>query len=190
MENHYLLLRKHIEEISPLTDEEWNIVADCFTYKKLRKHQFLVQKDELVSSEYWIISGFLKTYAIDSEGKEHILQFAMEQYWTSDFHAFQNQVPATMFIDCIEDSEFFCLRLEHRERLCNEIPKMTNFFRIKSHYGYIALQQRIMSLLTQTAEERYNNLIKKFPLLIQRVPKKLLASYLGVTRETLSRFKG
>jgi CRP/FNR family transcriptional regulator len=190
MEQYYLSLRKHIEEISPLTDEEWEYVAQCFTYKTLKKHQFLVQKDELVPSEYWIIKGLLKTYAIDKEGKEHILQFAMEQYWTSDFQAFQNQVPATLFIDCIEDSEFFCLRLENRERLCREIPKMTNFFRIKSHYGYIALQQRIMSLLTETAEERYNNLIKKLPYLIQRVPKKLLASYLGVTRETLSRLKG
>lgn len=190
MEDYYLLLRKHIEEICVLTDAEWACISECFTYKKLKKHQFLVQKDELVPSEYWVIKGFLKTYAIDREGKEHILQFAMENYWTSDFQAFQNQVPATLFIDCIEESEFFCLRLENRERLCREFPKMTNFFRIKSHYGYIALQQRIMSLLTETAEERYNNLIKRLPLLVQRVPKKLLASYLGVTRETLSRLKG
>ena len=104
--------------------------------------------------------------------------------------SYQNQTPANMYIDCIEDSEFFCLSLGDREYICNEIPKMANFFRIKSHYGYIALQQRIMSLLTETAEIRYNTLIKKLPRLIQRVPKKFLASYLGVTRETLSRLKG
>jgi len=190
MEEYYSLLRKHIEEVNPLTDLEWETVAACFAYKKLRKHQFIVQKDELVHYKAWIIKGLSKTYAIDSEGKEHILQFAMEQYWTSDFKAYQNKTPATMFIDCIEDSEFFCIRLEDREKLCHEIPEMANFFRVKSHYGYIALEQRIMSLLTETAETRYNNLVKKFPLLIQRVPKKLLASYLGMTRETLSRLKG
>lgn len=189
MEDQYLSLRKHIEAISPLTDAEWNDIASCFTHRTLKKHQFLVQKDQLVPCEYWIIQGLLKAYAIDSEGKEHILQFAMEQHWTSDFHAFQNQVPATMFIDCLEDSSFFCLRLEDRERLCRQIPGMANFFRIKSNYGYIALQQRIMSLLTETAEERYHGLLKKMPQLFQRVPKKLLASYLGVTRETLSRLK-
>ncbi|MEW5677167.1 Crp/Fnr family transcriptional regulator [Flavobacterium enshiense] len=188
MEQHYQSLRKHIEEICELTDAEWNVVAPFFTHRTLKKHQFLIQKEQLVPCEYWIIKGLTKAYAIDSNGKEHILQFAMEQYWTSDFNAFQNKIPATIFIDCIEDSEFFCLKLEDREHLCHEIPKMTNFFRIKSHHGYIALQQRILSLLTETAEERYNNLIKKMPKLVQRVPKKLLAAYLGVTRETLSRF--
>ncbi|UUC44957.1 Crp/Fnr family transcriptional regulator [Flavobacterium cerinum] len=185
----YDLLRQHIAEICPLSDSEWEYVSQHFTFRKLRKHQFLVQKGEMVPCEFWIIKGLVKTYAIDCDGKEHILQFAMEEYWTSDFQAFQNQVPACMYMDCIEDSEFFCLKLEDREKICHEIPSMANFFRIKAHYGYIALQQRIMSLLTETAEERYNNLIKKLPRLIQRVPKKLLASYLGVTRETLSRLK-
>lgn len=190
MEEKYTLLRKHIEEISRLTEEEWNYVKPFFAYKKLRKHQFLIQKNELVPFQYWIIKGLLKTYATDNEGREHILQFALEQYWTSDFEAYQNQIPSAMDIDCIEDSEFFCLYLKDREHICNEIPKMANFFRVKSHLGYIALQHRIMSLLTETAEERYNNLIKKIPGLVQRVPKKFLASYLGVTRETLSRLKG
>ena len=190
MEENYTLLRNHIEEIVSLTDEEWIYVSQFFKYKKLKKHQFLVQKDEAVPAEFWIINGLTKAYTIDTNGKEYILQFALEQYWTTDFNAFQNQIPATIFIDCIEDSEFFTLRLEDRETLCVEVPKMTNFFRIKSHYGYIALQQRILSLLTETAEERYNKLIKKLPKLIQRVPKKMLAAYLGVTRETLSRLKG
>jgi len=189
MENYYLLLRNHIEEINPLSDEEWDYIIPFFTYKKLKKHQFLLQKGDTVSKEYWIIKGLLKTYALDESGKEHILQFAMENYWTSDYFAFQYQVPGNLYIDCIEDSEFFCLALEDRETICKKVPALANFFRVKSNIGYIALQQRIMSLLTETAETRYNNIIKKLPKLIQRVPKKLLASYLGVTRETLSRFK-
>jgi len=187
--NTYLLLRAHIEEMYPLTDEEWAFISSKFIYKKLKKHQFLVQKDELVPCEFWVVSGLLKAYTIDDQGKEHLLQFAMENYWCSDYYAYQNKLPAILYIDCIEPSEFFCLKIEDRELICEQIPVMANFFRKKSNYGYIALQQRILSLLTETTEQRYSNLVTKFPQLVQRVPKKLLASYLGVTRETLSRLK-
>ncbi|AWG27184.1 Crp/Fnr family transcriptional regulator [Flavobacterium kingsejongi] len=188
--DHYTLLRNHIEAICTLTDEEWEFVRGYFHHKKLRKHQFLVQKGDPVPFEFWIIQGLIKAYALDEDGKEHILQFGMENYWVSDHYAYQNKVPATLYVDCIEDSDFFCLKLEDREYMCQQIPAMANFFRTKSNLGYIALQQRILSLLTETAEQRYSKLIKKLPRLIQRVPKKLLASYLGVTRETLSRLKG
>ena len=115
MESYYLLLRQHIEMINPLTDEEWDYVMAFFTYKKLKKHQFLLQKEDVVHSEYWIIKGLLKTYALDDSGKEHILQFAMENYWTSDYYALQYHLPGNLYIDCIEDSEFFCLRIEETE---------------------------------------------------------------------------
>ncbi len=190
MQDQYQLLRQHFEEIVTLTDEEWDFIAPHFEHKKLKKHQFLIQTGQPVDCEFWIINGLIKSYAVDEKGSEHILQFAMEDYWVSDYYAFQHQIPATIFVDCIEDSEFFCLSLESRETICEEIPAMANFFRIKSNYGFIGLQQRILSLLTQTAEERYDALLFKLPKLVQRVPKKLIAAYLGVSRETLSRFKG
>ncbi|MDG4714575.1 Crp/Fnr family transcriptional regulator [Winogradskyella marincola] len=190
MQDKYQLLRQHFEEIVTLTDEEWKIIAPHFEHKKLKKHQFLIQTGQPVDCEFWIINGLIKSYAVDEKGSEHILQFAMEDYWVSDYYAFQHQIPATIFVDCIEDSEFFCLSLESREIICQKIPAMANFFRIKSNYGFIGLQQRILSLLTQTAEERYDALLFKLPKLVQRVPKKLIAAYLGVSRETLSRFKG
>ncbi len=183
------LMRQHIEELVSLTDEEWAFMEPYFVYKKLKKHQFLVQEDNMVHHEYWIIKGLLKTYALDNEGKEHILHFAREAHWTSDYQAFHHQQPAKLFVECIEDSEFFCLRYEEREMLCNKIPAMANFTRIKSNRGYVALQQRILSLLTETAEQRYQEFTMRFPDLVQRIPKKLLAAYLGVSRETLSRFR-
>ncbi|MFV1449665.1 Crp/Fnr family transcriptional regulator [Maribacter sp. HS] len=188
MEDKLQLLRQHFEEIVSLTDEEWNFVQSHFEFKSLKKHQFLIQVGQPVDFEYWIIKGLVKAYSIDEKGKEHILQFAMEDYWVSDHCAFQHQEPGTIFVDCLEDSEFFCLSLENREKICFEVPAVANFFRIKSNHGYINLQQRILSLLTMTAENRYEYLLNKLPKLIQRVPKKLIASYLGVSRETLSRF--
>lgn len=184
----YNLLKQHFEEIVSLTNEEWDFIQSHFEYKSLKKHQFLIQTGQSVDFEYWIINGLVKAYSIDDKGKEHILQFAMENYWVSDHYAFQHQEPGSIFVDCLEDSEFFCLSLENREKICLEVPAVANFFRIKSNHGYINLQQRILSLLTMTAESRYEYLLNKLPKLIQRVPKKLIASYLGVSRETLSRF--
>ncbi|WP_417198035.1 Crp/Fnr family transcriptional regulator [Bizionia sp.] len=188
MQEKFHLLRQHFEEIASITDDEWSFIQSHFEYKSLKKHQFLIQVGQPVDFEYWIINGLVRTYAIDDKGKEHILLFGMEEYWVSDHFAFQNQVPSTLFIDCLEDSEFFSLSLKSRELICAEIPAIANFFRLKSNSGYISLQQRILSHLTMSAENRYEYLLSKLPNLIQRVPKKLIASYLGVSRETLSRF--
>ncbi|TVZ22583.1 CRP-like cAMP-binding protein [Dokdonia sp. Hel_I_63] len=188
MENKFHSLRQHFEELYSLTDEEWNFIEPHFHFKTLKKHQFLIQAGQAVNFEYWIINGLVKAYHIDDKGKEHILQFAMEKYWVSDHCAFQHQEPGTIFVDCLENSEFFCLSLEDREKICLAVPAVANFFRVKSNHGYINLQKRVLSLLTMTAEDRYQYLVTKLPALIQRVPKKLIASYLGVSRETLSRF--
>lgn len=179
--------RKHIEEVIAITDKEFDYVSSFFMKKRLKKHQFLIQKGSPVNYEYWILKGLLKTYTIDENGKEYVLQFGMENYWTSDYLAFQNESLATLFIDCIEDSEFLCIGRDDKETICNEVPAMANFFRIKATKGGTSHQQRILSLLTETTEQRYNKLVAKLPHLMQRVPKKLIAQYLGVSRETLSR---
>lgn len=189
MQEKFHSLRKHIEEITPLSDDEWAFVQSHFEYKRLKKHQFLIQVGQSVDFEFWIVEGLVKAYSIDENGKEHILQFAMEEYWVSDHSSFQYRMPATIYVDCLEDSEFLSLSFENRELICNEVHAMANFFRIKSNYGYINLQHRILSLLTLSAEERYYRILDKLPKLIQRVPKKLLAAYLGVSRETLSRLR-
>ncbi|GAB3655713.1 Crp/Fnr family transcriptional regulator [Echinicola sediminis] len=187
MTREHLLLKSHIEEISQLSDEEWEFIAPHFHLRRLKKHHFLVQQGQKVDNEFWIVKGLVKSYAIDDKGKEHILQFGMENYWVSDYFAYQFQKEATINVDCLEDSTFFSLAFLDREKICAEVPAMANFFRTKSNLGYINLQQRILSLLTQSAEERYSEILKKLPHLIQRVPKRLLASFLGVSRETLSR---
>ena len=93
-----------------------------------------------------------------------------------------------MNIDCIEDVELLCLSLQNRDKICADLHKIEHFFRRKSNFGYVALQRRILSLLNSNAKERYEQLLQNNPNLFQRVPKTLIASYLGVSRETLSRF--
>lgn len=180
-------LRRHFEKITPLTDEEFNYILSHFTARKLKKRQFLLQQEEKVYNDYYVVKGLLKSFYTNDDGKEHILQFAMEDWWITDYQAYFNQTKATLTIDCIEDVEVMALSLQNRDKICSELHKIEHFFRKKSNAGYVALQRRILSLLNNNAKERYDQLLNLYPSLFQRVPKTLLASYLGVSRETLSR---
>lgn len=182
------ILRQQIEKITPLTDKEFDYILSHFTTKKIKKHQFLIQESDLVQNDYFVIKGLLRAYYINEEGKEHIMQFAMEDWWITDYQAYFNETKASLNIDCIETTEVLCLSLYNREKLCADMHKIEHFFRKKSNSGYVALQRRILSLLNSNAKERYEQLLQQYPALFQRVPKTLIASYLGVSRETLSRF--
>lgn len=180
-------LRTHIEKITPLTDAEFDYIFSHFKPLKLKKHQFLLQAGTVADCDFFIISGLVKAYFTTDEGKQHILQFGMEDWWITDYQAHFNGTPATLDIDCLEDTEVLCLPLVNREKLCADLHKIEHFFRKKSNMGYIALQRRILSLMNSGAGERYEQLLQQYPSLFQRVPKTLIASYLGVSRETLSR---
>ena len=180
-------LREHIEKRVPLTDEEFAFVLDHVTIKKFKKHQFLIREGEPVKYAYFVVSGLLKLVYTDESGRQHIVSFAMEDWWESDFGAYFTQTKATLSVECLEDTVVFCLSLDDYKTLCASLPTFERFFRQLAIAGSIAAQQRILSLLTTQAKERYELLLKQHPALIQRVPKTLLASYLGVSRETLSR---
>lgn len=181
------LLRQHIEEISPLTQEELTHVYSHFSIKKLRKHQLILHLDDPVRYEYFVVKGCLKAYIITEENKMYILQFAMPNWWITDYQGYYKESASTLYIDCIEDAEVLCITLENKDKLCRELHKMEHFFRKKTNAGYVALQQRILTLLKSTPKEKYEQLLSQYPLLFQKVPKQLIAAYLGVSRETLSR---
>lgn len=180
-------LRQHIEKIVPLTDDEFAFIYTHFTTKKYKKHQFLIQEGDMVKYHYFVSSGLLKLVYTDDTGKPHIVSFAMEDWWESDFYAYYTQTEATMSLECIEDTEVLCLSLDDYKKLCNDFQKMERFFLQKANFGFLAAQRRIISSLTSNSKERYEQLLRQYPALIQRVPKSLLAAYLGVSRETLSR---
>ncbi|MCF2875208.1 MULTISPECIES: Crp/Fnr family transcriptional regulator [unclassified Tenacibaculum] len=182
-------LRQHIEEIISLSDDEFDFVLSHFEHTKKRKNQYILQEGEIANKEYWVLKGCLKSCFFDDNGKEHILQFGMENWWITDYESFVKQSPTKLSIDCIEDSELLYITYENREKLTQSMHKMERFWAKKSKYGRIALQNRILSLLKNSTKERYELLLKQYPKLFQRVPKKLIAAYLGVSRETLSRLK-
>ena len=180
-------LRKHIEEIVPVSDEEFESIKPFFTTRKVLKNQYLIHQGDDAKYEYIIMSGIFRVFHLDDEGKEHIVQFATENWWMSDYIAYFQQKPANMYVVCMEPGEVLCLTLEGREKLSATLHKMEHFFRIKLTKGYIALQQRIISLLSGNPQQRYQEFADLYPNLMQKIPKKYIAEYLGVSRETLSR---
>lgn len=181
------ILRQQIEKIVKLTDEEFDFTFEHFIYRVYKKHQIIFQSGEPAPYDNFVAKGLLKSYYVDDLGKTHILQFAMEDWWISDPQAYHNRTLATLNVDCLEDTHAFSISIDRREKLCADLKKMEYFFMKKTTAGYIALQKRILSLMSQKADERYRQFLALYPSLLNRVPKALIASYLGVSRETLSR---
>ncbi|QES90000.1 Crp/Fnr family transcriptional regulator [Rhizosphaericola mali] len=180
-------LRRHIEEITTVTDEEFAYIQTFFTKKRVLKNQFLIHEGDEVKYEFLVLSGLYKVFFLDEQGKEFIIQFAKENWWMSDYQSFFQEKKAGVFIECIEAGEVLFSTLDTREKLSHEFHKMEHFFRVKLTNGYVALQQRIKLLLSNTPQERFEAFATSYPDLILKLPKKIIAEYLGVSRETLSR---
>lgn len=180
-------LQTHINEMIALSDEEFAAIRPYFERRSYKKHQYLLQAGDAAPYEFFVLKGLLKASYSDPAGKVHILQFALEGWWISDVTAFNLHTSALLSIDCVEDAQVLFISFDNKEKLCAASRKMEYFFRKKYTAGNAALQRRLLFLLSANATERYQQLLQQYPELYQRVPKSLLASYLGVTRETLSR---
>ncbi|HEX9250856.1 MAG TPA: Crp/Fnr family transcriptional regulator [Ignavibacteriaceae bacterium] len=182
-------LKKHINSRVLLTEEEFDICAKYFVSKKLKKHQFLLNEGDVCRYIGFVNSGCLREYKIDNKGTEHILQFAIEDWWVSDLHSFLSGLPATYNIDALQDSEVLLLERSAREELLDKCPKMERFFRLLIEASNVAAQQRVADSLSTSAEERYLKFIKTYPQLFEQVPQNQIASYLGITPQSLSRIR-
>jgi CRP-like cAMP-binding protein len=185
----FSILHKHITSRVPLTDEEFNICTKFFISKKLKKHQFLLNEGDVCRYIGFVNSGCLREYKIDNKGVEHIIQFAIEDWWVSDLNSFLSGLPATYNIDTLQDSDILLLEKSARDKLLDACPKMERFFRLLLEGNYVASHQRISDSLGASAEERYLKFIKTYPKLFELVPQNQIASYLGITPQSLSRIR-
>jgi len=181
------ILREHIARIVTLTDEQFDHVFSHFKQRSFKKGQSIISAGDKVDCEYFVLNGCLKSFYINDDLKMFILQFAMPTWWTSDFNALYSNTRATINVDCITDSEVLCLSNADREKLCSEIHQVEHFFRWRTNKGYVASQKRLLSFMNNDAKHRYEELLAQYPALYNIVPKHLIAAYLGVSRETLSR---
>lgn len=181
------LLQEHIAKTASLTEEQFEYFFSHFKMLSFQKGQTIISAGDKVDCEYFVISGCLKAFYINDEIKMYILQFAMPTWWTSDYNALYNQIPAAINVDCITDAVVLCLSNADREKLCAEFHQVEHFFRWRTNKGYIASQKRLLSFMNNNVKTRYEELLALYPQLYNLVPKHLIAAYLGVSRETLSR---
>ena len=178
-----------INEIDPLTTDEEELIKNYLTPKKLRKKQYLLQEGDVCKYIAFVEKGALRSYTVDDNGGEHIFQFALEGWVISDLYSFLTGEPATYNIEALEDSELMLISKTAQEELLTKLPKYETYTRILVTNAYIALQRRITSVISLSLEERYKNLTALYPDIIQRVPQHMIASFMGLTPETLSRVR-
>ena len=183
------LLRSQILKRISLADGEFERVKTFFIPKKIRKGQFLLRAGEVSRYLAFVEKGCLRQYSIDSKGEEHVVQFAIEDWWISDMYSSLTGAPATYNIDALEDSEVLLLDTALQEKLCTEIPPFERFFRLLLQGSFVAKERRITAALSLSAEEQYLSLLELYPELFQRVPQNQIASYLGITPQSLSRIR-
>lgn len=181
------ILKAHVAKVSPMTDEQFDHFFSFFKIQRFKKGQVIVNRGDAVNCEYFVISGCLKSFFINDDLKMLILQFAMPAWWLSDYNALYNHTRATMSIDCITDTEVLCLSNSAREELCDELQSAERYFRWRANKGYVSAQKRLLSFMNNNVKYRYEELLRLYPALCNIIPKHLMAAYLGVSRETLSR---
>ena len=181
------ILRTHVVKLASLTDAQFDYFFSFFKKKNFKKGQAIMSEGDTVDCEYFVISGCLKSFFINDDLKMSILQFAMPTWWASDYNALYNHTRATISVDCITDTEVLCLSNADREKLCGELHNAEHFFRWRTNKGYVAANKRLLSFMNSNVKCRYEELLKLYPELYNMVPKILIAAYLGVSRETLSR---
>ena len=183
------VFKEHIARIVTLTGDQFDYFFSHFKQESFRKGQAVISAGDPVACGYFVISGCLKSFFINEEMKMFILQFAMPNWWTSDYDALYNHTKAAMNVDCVIDAEVLSLTNDDREKLCKELHPVEHFFRWRTNRGYVASQKRLLSFMNNNVKYRYEELLHLYPDLYNMVPKNLIAAYLGVSRETLSRLR-
>lgn len=171
------------------SEEEIKIIESVFHKISVKKGIKILNAGELADAQYYILNGCLRTYHIDTHGKEHTVQFGIKDWWISDFTAFFSSEKAIMTIEAIQDSTLYRISKEDKDYLYAKIPKIDRFFRVKLERAFAAFQKRILAGLSQSAKERYLNFIKTYPNIEKSVKNYHIASYLGITTESLSRIR-
>lgn len=180
---------KYLKDKFPINDDELEMFRQVCSVKKLRRRQYLLQEGDVWNKNAFVSKGVLRTYRVDEKGVEHIIQFSIENWWAGDRQSYHTGLPSTFNIEALEDSEIVLIPKADFDRLQVEIPKFGEFTRVLLERSFIASQNRIHASISYTAEEKYADFIKTYPDITNRIPQHMIASYLGISPETISRIR-
>jgi len=185
---HFDLLFAHLERYVALTPAEKEIVRSRFTYQKIRKRQYLLQQNEICRADYFIVEGILRQYEVDDDGRENIVQFAMANWWITDWYSMQSGIPSIYNIDALENAAVLKIDQQDLEKLFVDVPAFNVYFRVILQRAYSYLQRRVL-YMQKPADVRYREFRDKYARFEQQLSQQHIASYLGITRESLSRIR-
>jgi CRP-like cAMP-binding protein len=185
----YSPLFTHINRFTHLSGEEELTLSQLLKTVGVKKKAYLLEQGQICRANYFVVKGCLRLFFIDIKGAEQTIQFAIENWWITDHTSFQFQQSSQFFIQAAENTEVIAIEHHLQEEIFNKIPKLERYFRLVLQKAHQASQIRIKYLYSQTAEERYHHFNKLFPDFVQRIPQKMLASYLGFTPEFLSKIR-
>jgi CRP-like cAMP-binding protein len=173
----------------PVSDDQLALIKQSFKPKKLRKRQYLLQEGDVCKYLSFISKGAFRQFTVDNKGNEHIIRFGIERWWMADYEGFINHTPSRYNIEALEDAELLQITNETMDHLKKTVPAIDDMVNKMNQRSYISNQKRIHSSISNTAEDRYTDLMNTYPELLQRFPQNMIASYLGISPETLSRIR-
>jgi CRP-like cAMP-binding protein len=182
-------LATYLVEKGGLTNDELKLVEEVTVPRRVRKRQYLLQEGDVSHYNSFVVKGCLRLYLVSGDGQEHVMRFGVENWWMSDYDSYQSGLPSKYNIDALEDSELLMIEKKNFDLLVETIPNFKRLIDKLVAKNYEAHQNRILSNISETAEEKYENFIKTYPAIFDRVPLHMVASFLGLSRETLSRVR-
>lgn len=174
---------------TPLTSEEEALIVAAFQPTRIRKKQYFLQEEEICKYVGFIIKGAMRQYSVDEKGVEHMVQLYLENYWVSDRESAVMLTPSKYYIDAWEETELLRITVADMLELIEKIPSFGKMTRQMDQRSFIVSQRRVNSTITYSAEKRYEEFAENHPQFLQRFPQHLIASFLGITKETLSRIR-
>ena len=187
--NNYTGLLENIGRYVALTDEEVGQLTSIITTSQIRKRQYIDQPGYTSQYRNYIVKGAFRSFFVDENGKEHTIQIAVDDWFVSDFYSYITQTPATLFVEALEDSVILRMKYTDIEPLCGTIHALSEYFRISTERAFAFSRMRALSNLSKSAEERFLEFTDRYPGIVQRVPQKVIASYLGISPEFLSKIR-
>ena len=185
----YKSLLNNIARYVQLTEDEQQQLTSIIRTTRVKKRQFVIQPGYVCQYRSYIFKGAFRVFHLDDNGKEHTVSIGIEDWFFTDFYSYIHQEPATNFAEALEDSIIFQMKYEDIEALCSRIHALSDYFRLTTEKAFAYSRRRVISNISKTAEERYLEYAQRYPQIVNRVPQYVLASYLGMSAEFLSKIR-
>ena len=182
-------LLDNINRTVTLSTEAETDLAGIAQTERIKKRQFIDQPGYVSIYRNYVVSGAFRSFFLDDDGKEHTVQIAVDDWFVSDFYSYITKSPATLFVEALEDSVILRMSYERIEPLCAKHHSLSEYFRITTEKAFAYARNRALSNISKTAEERYKEFLSMYPSIVRRVPQRIIASYLGMTPEFLSKIR-